>query len=40
LEYAKQIFTNNETLYIKNTDHTGVLSNEILVNNIIKWVTE
>ena len=40
LEYAKKIFTNNETLYVKNTDHTGVLSNDILINNIIKWVTD
>jgi hypothetical protein len=39
LNYAKQIFKNNEMLYIKNSDHTGVLANDVVIENIEKWIT-
>lgn len=39
LNYTKNIFKHNETLYIKNSDHTGVLASDILINKIEEWIT-
>ncbi len=38
LNYATKLFTNYDIVHIKNSDHAGVLSHPILINNIEKWL--
>jgi hypothetical protein len=39
LNYATKLFTNYDIVFIKNSDHAGVLSHPVLINNIEKWIT-